>query len=249
MLSSQVDYYELLHVRPDAPAALIKACYRTLMQKLKLHPDLGGDVAIARQINEAYAVLSDPESRARYDAVRLSRGTESAVQSTTQATRSSHRPTANRVMWDARANLNQQKCLFCSFSHPYSSEPPANALCKCCGCPLAPVSEREALDRERRALNRLEIERHISYRTLSTESMTPALTSDLSLTGLKFESTADLIIDQLVQISSPFCQALARIAHASEIGGVVSPSTRRYGVEYLTLYFPTTSGALLSQSV
>ena len=249
MLSNPVDYYELLHVRSDAPGVVIKACYRTLLQKMKLHPDLGGDVELARQINEAYAVLSDPESRARYDAVRLSRGTESSAQAPTQSSRSSPTSTASRVMWDARANQSQQKCQFCNFSHPYRSEPPANALCKCCDCPLAPVSEREALDRERRALNRLEIERHISYRTLSTEPMTPALTSDLSLTGLKFESTADLIINQLVQISSPFCQALARIAHASEMRGVVTPGARQYGVEYLTLYFPTTSGALLSQSV
>ena len=42
--------------------------YRTLMQKLRLHPDLGGDGATATPINEAYAVLSDPARRAEYDA-------------------------------------------------------------------------------------------------------------------------------------------------------------------------------------
>lgn len=41
--------------------------YRTIMQKLKKHPDLGGDEWDASVINEAYAVLSDAKLRAAYD--------------------------------------------------------------------------------------------------------------------------------------------------------------------------------------
>ena len=62
------NYYRILHVQPDAPAAVIRMAYRTLMQKLRLHPDLGGDGATAALINEAYVVLSDPQRRADYDA-------------------------------------------------------------------------------------------------------------------------------------------------------------------------------------
>ena len=60
-------YYRLLHVQPDAPTEAIKASYRTLLRTLKHHPDLGSDALDAALINEAYAVLSNPEKRKRYD--------------------------------------------------------------------------------------------------------------------------------------------------------------------------------------
>ncbi|MDH3434255.1 MAG: J domain-containing protein, partial [Gammaproteobacteria bacterium] len=62
------NYYEVLHVSRDAPAAIIRGSYRTLMQQLRNHPDLGGDATTAALINQAYAVLTSPERRAEYDA-------------------------------------------------------------------------------------------------------------------------------------------------------------------------------------
>lgn len=63
------DYYELLELGRDADAAAIKQSYRKLA--LRYHPDRNPGDAEAEErfkaINEAYAVLSDPERRARYD--------------------------------------------------------------------------------------------------------------------------------------------------------------------------------------
>jgi molecular chaperone DnaJ len=63
------DYYELLGVDKNATAKDIKASYRKLA--LQYHPDKNpGDKAAEekfKQINEAYAVLSDDQKRARYD--------------------------------------------------------------------------------------------------------------------------------------------------------------------------------------
>ena len=36
------NYYRILNVQPDAPVEIIRNNYRTLLQKLRLHPDLGG---------------------------------------------------------------------------------------------------------------------------------------------------------------------------------------------------------------
>lgn len=60
------DHYTLLQVRRDASAAVIAAAYRRLMKDA--HPDHGGDADRAKRLNEAYAALSDPTLRARYDA-------------------------------------------------------------------------------------------------------------------------------------------------------------------------------------
>lgn len=58
----------MLHVQPDAPKEIIQSSYRTLMQKLKVHPDLGGEEWNAAVINEAYVVLMDTNKRKEYDA-------------------------------------------------------------------------------------------------------------------------------------------------------------------------------------
>ena len=63
------DYYELLGVSRDADAGSIKTSYRKLA--LKYHPDRNPGNKEAEEtfksLNEAYAVLSDPEKRSRYD--------------------------------------------------------------------------------------------------------------------------------------------------------------------------------------
>ncbi len=71
------DFYAILGVSSDADETTIKKTYRKLARKL--HPDHnGGDKAAEqrfKEVGEAYAVLSDPEQRREYDAVRqMSRG-------------------------------------------------------------------------------------------------------------------------------------------------------------------------------
>jgi DnaJ-class molecular chaperone len=63
------DYYEVLAVPRTASMEEIKKAYRTLARKY--HPDVNpGDKTAEekfKELNEAYAVLSDPEKRKRYD--------------------------------------------------------------------------------------------------------------------------------------------------------------------------------------
>ena len=58
-------YYDILGVRSDAPIQEIRTKYRSLIRRI--HPDLDGPVALFRQVQEAYEVLSDPVRRADYD--------------------------------------------------------------------------------------------------------------------------------------------------------------------------------------
>src|SRR5665811_2478077 len=66
------DFYAILGVPADADAAAVKKAYRKLARKL--HPDQKpGDKAAEKrfkEIGEAYAVLSNPDERKQYDAIR-----------------------------------------------------------------------------------------------------------------------------------------------------------------------------------
>lgn len=67
----QKDYYTILGIEKEAGAKKIKEAYRKLA--LEYHPDRNPDpsaTARMKEINEAYAVLSDPGKRKEYDLMR-----------------------------------------------------------------------------------------------------------------------------------------------------------------------------------
>lgn len=63
--------YEVLEVSPKASPEVIRAAYRALMEKY--HPDKHRDhrrawaEEISRELNAAYAILSNPQKRSEYD--------------------------------------------------------------------------------------------------------------------------------------------------------------------------------------
>lgn len=67
---SMPSLYDVLGVSPQAEGDVISAAYRALMKRY--HPDRDSGLAAqerARQINQAYETLSDPEKRRAYDHV------------------------------------------------------------------------------------------------------------------------------------------------------------------------------------
>jgi curved DNA-binding protein CbpA len=71
-MQSERDYYEVLGIGPDASAEEIKKAYHRLA--FQCHPDRNRKSEEAHkkmeEINEAYAVLSDPIKRREYDLPR-----------------------------------------------------------------------------------------------------------------------------------------------------------------------------------
>lgn len=60
-----MDHYQTLGINKNATIDEIKVAYRRLASKH--HPDKGGDTATFQKIEEAYRILSDPDSRQKYD--------------------------------------------------------------------------------------------------------------------------------------------------------------------------------------
>jgi hypothetical protein len=69
-LVDAIDYYEVLQVSQNAEPETIRRVYRIMAARF--HPDnpQTGDSERFLLLNEAYEVLADPESRARYDVAR-----------------------------------------------------------------------------------------------------------------------------------------------------------------------------------
>ena len=76
------DYYQVLGVAPDAESNKIKQAYRDLA--FKYHPDRNNEDPVAaekmKQVNEAYAVLSDRRKRREYNALRQQYGSSARNQ-------------------------------------------------------------------------------------------------------------------------------------------------------------------------
>ncbi len=72
MMKQQKDYYEILGVSRNSTPQEIKEAYRRLA--FRYHPDRNKENPLAmekmKEINEAYAVLSDPKKRRDYDLLR-----------------------------------------------------------------------------------------------------------------------------------------------------------------------------------
>jgi molecular chaperone DnaJ len=60
------DWYAVLEVSPTATHEQVKRAYR--QKAFVCHPDRGGSAFRMKAVNEAWAVLGDPELRRQYDA-------------------------------------------------------------------------------------------------------------------------------------------------------------------------------------
>ena len=222
---SQPDYYALLHVAPDAPEAVIKASYRAVMQKLRAHPDLGGDPAQAALLNEALQVLLDSDQRRQYDQLRAESPATQAPQATagdeSDVAASADAPVSAGSAMPV-AQIDAQVCAFCG----HANRRPASTLaayglqssrCGRCRAPTTPVASVAAVtqDGELRRLLRVthDAEAQVRTQTDPTDWMAGRL-RDFSVTGVSVILSHTLATGTCLHLRSEGIEAVASVVNS-----------------------------------
>lgn len=249
-MKNRRNYYRILHVQPDAPLAVIRASYRTLMQKLKTHPDLGGDEWNARCLNEAYAVISDPARRARYDRENgfdspgtVARETAPTVAKTTTAKPVPENPYSS-VFAEAASKPDAPECPFCGATQVNFRHKGMRPPCSQCQSPQQPPMRDNAINATERTLWRAHQEQNICFYT-SWPQAAPhhGRVTDLSPKGVGIRSPLHLAADSIIKIEGAKLQALVRIlnCHPAPAGTGGGREFRASG-QFVTLEFSTVQG-------
>jgi hypothetical protein len=238
-------YYEVLHVSRDAPTEIIRGSYRTLMQQLRHHPDLGGDTSTAALINEAYAVLSNAERRAKYDEQLdlLSQVAEGSIGETIKSAPPAARPTERRPI-----DLSRE-CAFCESPHTLGSVLEADSACNVCGSPLFPAAQKRMESAGKRAVERIgKRQDAVFYTRWPQQAALEGHIEDISLNGLRLVTGHHLHEGQRIKIVSDVVEAIAYVSHAlHERRGWKTHCVA--GVSFLTLRFGRSVGGFVSSRV
>jgi curved DNA-binding protein CbpA len=245
-MAARRTYYQILYVQPDAPAALIKASHRTLMNELRMHPDLGGDHAHAVLLNEAFATLSDAARRSEYDRVLALRAAQSRQEPATPHA-PSFTPSPKTHQADRKEGDDAGRCPFCDIAVPPGTIDFPDAVCTACGCALFPARKHQAGDASRRAIERIPRNMPMTFRrSACPEEVWSAATEDLSLNGMRFLSQAEMEVGERLKVDCQFCTAVAIVRSAWAESEPHAPRRSHFGVEFLTLRLRHARGGLLS---
>jgi len=228
MAKNLPNYYIILRVQHNASVDTIKASYRTLMVTMKMHPDLGGDHAVAAQINEAYAVLKDVAKRAKYDRMYLLQRLRTAQMAAREreqrsANAAGSRPAAGSARRENPAPHGGDRkaghCPFCDSVLP--NRITSATRCVRCRCPLFAPPKAGSLGRElfgRRGTPRIP---KSHFATVQPKGQGQSLTvkmRDLSLSGLSFYSESAFEIGQALKFRDATLEAIVVVVSRGKRG-------------------------------
>ena len=240
------NYYRLLHIQHDAPAEVIKASYRTIMQKLKQHPDLGGDPENASFLNDAYTTLINTKKRVEYDR-KQAISKKSGYVYRSQAKTSTQKKHNRSVRY---SDFGPAYCPFCQVSAPGKTlRGDVIANCRVCESPLMPVRKISHEGDSKRSVKRTSVRGQIQFWSSWPQSIAETgKIQNLSPMGLKFLYVNRLPLNSLIKIDSQGLKAVGRVVSCLR-------STNRQiqgyciSTEFITLNYNETRGACVSEIV
>jgi hypothetical protein len=246
-MKNKRNYYRILHVQPDAPQAIIKSSYRTLMHRLRQHPDLGGDHWNAALINDAYAVISDPKKRAEYDRTLLQANASPSVNVQRGEAASTSVSPCNQSR--AYRHVVQDACAFCGSSPRYGKNPHQDALCNECASPLKRIEKLRLEKSCRRMVHRIAKRMQVVFYTAwpQKEGYT-GLVQDISPKGMQFVTKMPPKTGMHIKVECETCTAVARVTNYEKRA---SQSGMKWivGVEFVTILFRQSRGSFVSMKI
>lgn len=257
-MKNKRNYYRILHVQMDAPESVIKSAYRTMMQTLRQHPDLGGDEWNASLLNEAREVLLNPIRRAEYDAELMSVGYASMSQRAESSQDDSAGGIPDRSFGCDATDVDQflslpdttEKCAFCQTRVLWKPEQTqlysVPFRCTRCDSPLAKVDDyTQQLSNDQRRINRSYFEFCARIWTAwPLDSGFEASVCDWSTQGCGIEVATVIKNNRIVRVQSPGFDAVATVRHAL----CKKPDLFVYGLEFLTIDIRMETGSIYSSA-
>lgn len=237
-MNKQKNFYQILHVQQDAPSEVIRSTYRTMMQKMKMHPDLGGNQEDAALINEAYAVLMDADARAEYDS-SLKNGDAAHVRQSyagQYAQNNSHKTT--KV-------IKENLCVFCELPHNFGQDIKPDSQCTRCGSALYPAVKQNFDQNGSRLINRIEKQWPVSiYLDWADARSYIGTTQDVSLNGLQVLSNTYVENGTVLKLSSHMLDSVAVVVN-SRSNHTLLRKRWNLGLEFITLRFHQVQGTFI----
>lgn len=243
-MKNRRNYYRILHVQPDAPTEVIHSSYRTLMMRLKMHPDLGGDEWNAALLNEAFATLGNPAKRAVYDRfIQTLRAAHEALLSSPAVAAeqvASPEPAVDPETTDGVV------CAFCGAANGAPNAESSESQCYHCSSPLIPISTVEGSSTTKRLLERMPRQLHVTCVEASRPHQSfEGTTEDVSLSGMRLITRAELSPGQRLKIQCSFADAVGVVVHVTAASSTWQRRWRA-GIRFLTLRAKQIRGVFLS---
>jgi hypothetical protein len=208
-----------------------------MMQKLKMHPDLGGNHEDAAVVNEAYSVLMNDSARAEYD-IALSTKTK------TEPPKAAKKPSEQNVYTN-----NKYQCAFCNAQHNMSDNIGPDDICPKCDSPVYPATKQTKEVCGLRTIERINKEWIVRfYNAWPSTQAHIGKTRNVSLNGMQLITPESLDISQVVKIISSELDAVANVVNR-QLGSNENSVEWSYGLEFLTLRFHQTNGTFISLEI
>lgn len=242
-MQNRRNYYRILHIQPDAPDAIIKASYRTQMQKLRMHPDLGGDEWNASLLNEAYRVLSDPQLRRAYDSEYFGERTRHRASAQTQTDHDRTRRAGRK--YDTGFVADPSACPFCRTPRPAVSGYAGPDNCPGCEAPLEVANTLRLVSNSKRAIERIAQRAPVTLYPAADADALQGSMRNLSPNGMQLQCGMPLAENQVIRIT---CSALSATGRVIFCNRDMTGEGFIAGIEFLTLRFCERTGTFLSIS-
>lgn len=218
---NEYNFYRVLQIQPDAPIAAIAVSYQALKKNASIDQAL---------LDEAYRVLSNPDTRKRYD-VSLAAPQEKTADIHDDSLCNETIDVAPRSSNESYHSVISHYCCFCKT--PYFPELSEYQTDRCleCASPLFTLLD-DFSESSRRTLMRINISGECVFYPFWPSKPQQGIFQDLSPAGVRFITEHSVDLHGIIKIDAPNFQAIGEVTHAQADGGKISVGSRFIAVKF-----------------